>query len=386
MQPSVADRLAAPTSALLDLPQPVWAIERQVRRGIARLEEYALLKPLSFVLSVVLRLIDYLFLLAVLPYCVYKLWRLTEFDFALAVFSSAVTTFCPSIRKLSATQLGERLFGPLFVEQGRLDSAISKVLSSLDCYTRKDRKLEQHKHLRFVELQTNYSADAHDDVLGNMEDFAAAVSAVSALSHERQSQMASTLRFEAESERAPMMNGAQAEERDYSFRLRMLLFQAMICLYDAARLRIEQTKLCRQIEYLSLKLGYVIHRILAFGATHPPSVNLFNQYLLAEHGQRFNAAIYADRDDECADGSTDYTAKMTDMALDSLTAIASVPPTQPWWHPSLASFCGGYMALHKAQLDVIKAEEALFNSILAAILTRKDFKRTMTEWKSARSS
>lgn len=68
MQPNIADRLAAPTSALLDLPQPVWAIERQVRRGIARLEEYALLKPLSFVLSAVLRLIDYLLLLAVLPY------------------------------------------------------------------------------------------------------------------------------------------------------------------------------------------------------------------------------------------------------------------------------------------------------------------------------
>lgn len=112
MQPSSADRLAAPTSALLNLPQPFSTIERQVRRGIARLDGHTLLKPLGFGLSAVISLINYLLLLAVLPYfgesrlfpsaavtsanvywflTVYRLWEVAGSATVVAFVSSEIT-------------------------------------------------------------------------------------------------------------------------------------------------------------------------------------------------------------------------------------------------------------------------------------------------------
>ncbi|KAL7337406.1 hypothetical protein BJY59DRAFT_717384 [Rhodotorula toruloides] len=48
--------------------------------------------------------------------------------------------------------------------------------------------------------------------------------------------------------------------------------------------------------------------------------------------------------------------------------------------------CGLYIMLNQAHRDLIKAEEALFNLILAAILTKNDFKRMMAQLRSMRSS
>lgn len=63
------DPFDSPISWLLDLPTSVQTFEASVRDAVARAEEHVLVWPIGFVLAMALDLLDYLLLLAVLPYC-----------------------------------------------------------------------------------------------------------------------------------------------------------------------------------------------------------------------------------------------------------------------------------------------------------------------------
>lgn len=277
-------------------------------------------------------------------------------------------------------------YSPSFIEQRHFDSTISDVCSSLERYTREDRQLKHRKDHWLAHLRATYSVDTQDAVICQMEAFAAALTAASKLSQAKRDRTIANFeqRSRVELERAATWTWLRTEERKDSVRLAVILHHAVVWLGNLAVCRTEQMYTCLKMRYLILQLACVVRLLLLFRQN--PLVDGFVDNLLVNHGRQSDASVYADQDANFPDGAAAHATDLTDTVLNSLSAIVSTPATLSHPYDSLPRVCEAYIAFYKAQQDAGKAEQALFDSILAAILARKDFKRTVAEWRSASGS
>lgn len=82
--------------------------------------------------------------------------------------------------------------------------------------------------------------------------------------------------------------------------------------------------------------------------------------------------------------STADPVHLAQILLSSTSTLFALPTAEHAGAP--ARLFEAYLEFRQAERNLVKAEEALFNSILAAILARNNYKTTVAEWRSARDS